>query len=99
MGNSLTHEGLVENLNTKFQVSVEDASIIDLDLTEVSELNLAGNQEQFSILFRGPGDRFLGQGIRSLAHEILGQTEVFLVPVRQDAEGFYYEAVFNRFRK
>src|SRR6185503_9192036 len=98
MGNALTHEGLVENLNTKFQVLVEDTSIVDLDLTEVSELNLAGNQEQFSILFRGPQDRFLGHGVRSLQHEKLGQSDVFLVPVRPDANGFYYEAIFNRFR-
>jgi len=99
MSNRLTHEGLLENLNTKFHVSADGASILDLDLAEVSELNTVGNQERFSLVFRGPRDRFLGQGICSLEHEKLGQSEVFLVPIREDAESYYYEAIFNRFLK
>jgi hypothetical protein len=99
MSDFLTHEGLVENLNTKFHVSADGATIVDLDLAEVSELKIAANQEQFSLIFRGPRDRFLGQGTRSLEHEKLGQSDLFLVPVREDAEGYYYEAVFNRFLK
>ncbi len=99
MGNLLTHEEFTENLNTKFHVSAEGNHITDLDLAEVSELKVSGKQEQFSITFRGPRDAFLGQGMRSLDHEKLGKSDLFLVPIREDAEGFYYEAVFNRFRK
>jgi hypothetical protein len=29
----------------------------------------------------------------------MGQFELFIVPVKQDAQGFYYEAVFNRIRE
>ena len=29
----------------------------------------------------------------------MGEFELFIVPVMQDAEGFYYEAVFNRIRE
>lgn len=99
MSNRLTHEGLVENLNTRFHVSAEGTPIVDLDLVEVSELKIAANQELFSILFRGPREQFLGQGIRSLEHEKLGESELFLVPIREDADGYYYEAIFNRFLK
>ena len=104
MGKSVTYEEFAENLNTKFRTSVDGASadgasMVELDLAEVSELKLSPKQEQFSVLFRGPRDRFLGQGTRSLEHDKLGQAELFLVPVREDAEGYYYEAVFNRFRK
>ena len=99
MGNFLTHEEFVENLNTKFHLSTDDTNIVELELTEVSELKLFATQEQFSIVFRGPRERFLGQGIRPLDHEKLGRFELFLVPIREDAEGYYYEAVFNRFRK
>jgi hypothetical protein len=97
MSNFLTHEGLLENLNTKFHVTADDTSTVDLDLAEVSELKIGANQERFSLLFRGPRDRFLGQGTRSLEHEKLGQSELFLVPIREDAEGYYYEVIFNRF--
>lgn len=102
MGKSLAYEEFAENLNTKFRTSADGAdgpSMVDLDLAEVSEQKLSPKQEQFSVLFRGPRDRFLGQGMRSLEHDKLGQADLFLVPVREDAEGYYYEAVFNRFRK
>ena len=98
MGN-LTHEQFAENLNTKFHASTDGNSIVELELAEVSELKLIATQEQFSIVFRGPRDRFLGQGSRPLEHEKLGQSQFFLVPIREDAEAYYYEAVFNRFRK
>ena len=99
MSNRLTHEGLIENLNTKFYVSADGKRIVDLDLAEVSERKVGATQEQFSLLFRGPREPFLTQGIRSLEHEKLGESDIFLVPVREDAEHYYYEAVFNRFLK
>ncbi len=98
MGNFLTHEAFAENLNTKFHVSADD-TMVELEMAEVSELKQFGTQEQFAVVFRGPRDRFLGQGIRSLEHDKLGKCDLFLVPIREDAEGYCYEAVFNRFRK
>ena len=41
---------------------------------------------------------FLDQGVRDFSHDQMGQFELFIVPIRQDAQGFYYEAVFNRIR-
>ncbi len=35
------------------------------------------------------------QDMFSLANENLGQMDLFLVPVRKDEDGLYYEAVFN----
>ena len=99
MSKSLTHEVLVENLNTKFHVSTDGETLADLDLTQVSELKLSDKQEQFSILFRGPRNPFLGQGMRSLEHEKLGQADLFLVPIGEDADSYFYEAIFNRFLK
>ena len=70
-----------------------------LELTDVSELKLYPRQEEFTLEFRGPSDMFLGQGIRNFTHEEMGEFELFIVPVRQDAQGFYYEAIFNRMRE
>ena len=53
-------------------------------------------QENFSVLFHGPLERFLPQGMVGLRHETLGEFELFLVPVARDTDGFQYEAVFNR---
>jgi hypothetical protein len=99
MGDSLTHENFAAQLNTKFRVQVDEANAIDLVLAEVSELNLSAKQEQFSIVFRGPVDVFLGQGGRQFGHDEMGDFDLFLVPIGQDDNGYNYEAVFNRLRK
>jgi hypothetical protein len=33
-----------------------------------------------------------------MEHERLGSVEIFIVPIRKDGEGIYYEAVFNRLK-
>lgn len=94
----LTHENFAALLNTKFKVEREDGPNIELHLEEVSELKVSARQEEFSIVFRGPGDTALGQGIRRLNHEQMGEFDLFLVPISRDAEGYRYESVFNRVR-
>ncbi|HUS11923.1 MAG TPA: hypothetical protein VMZ30_15765 [Pyrinomonadaceae bacterium] len=99
MDDSLTHEAFIQNVNTRFQVSTGDTNQVELELAEVSELKQLKTHDQFAVVFRGPLNLFMGQGMRSFEHDKLGQFELFIVPIRQDGEGFYYEAVFNRFRK
>jgi hypothetical protein len=65
-------------------------------LVEVSELTLSTKQERFAIVFRLPNEPFLGQGMRHLQHEGMGEIDLFLVPISRDDEGTCYEAVFNR---
>ena len=96
---SLTHEEFSKHANSKFQVQLDESNTVDLELVEVSDLKLHPRQEEFSLEFRGPLDLFLGQGVRFVTHESIGEFELFLVPVNQDAQGFYYEAVFNRIRE
>ena len=96
---SLTHEEFSKNANTKFQVPIDENTPVELELTEISEIKLHPHQEEFTIVFRGPLDGFLGQGARNFTHDQMGQFELFIVPIRKDAQGFYYEAVFNRLRQ
>ena len=96
MEQTLSYDDFARNIKTKFNVS--DTAGTELELTELSELKLSSGQEQFSIVFRGPTERFLGQGTRVLEHDEMGQFPLFIVPIRQTHEGYYYEAVFNRFR-
>ena len=96
MTDSLTHEALTKHLESKFQVRIDTGTAVELTLIEVSELKALPGQEYFSIEFRGPGEFFLGQGTFAIEHEDLGLSYVFLVPIRQDEQGYYYEAVFNR---
>jgi hypothetical protein len=96
---SLTHEEFVQQANGKFQVEFDENADVELELTDVSELKLYPQQEEFVLVFRGPGDMFLGQGPRYFKNDQMGRFEIFIVPIRQDAQGFYYEAVFNRIRQ
>jgi hypothetical protein len=93
---SLTHEAFTKHLESKFQVRIETGPSVELTLIEVSELKMLPGQEHFSILFRGPGEVFLSQGTFLVEHEDLGRFALFVVPISQDEQGYYYEAVFNR---
>jgi len=99
MSETLTEAIFKEHLNTKFRVHVADSNSVDVELTEVAPGRQTPRQEQFSILFRGPGDAFFGQGNYTIEHEKMGTFDLFLVPVAKDDKGFYYEAVFNRLRQ
>lgn len=90
------HETFSRHLKTTFQAQLDEGNHVDLELTEVSNLKRLPQQEEFSIVFLGPGNTQLGQGTRSLKHEQMGQFELFIVPIAQDQKGVYYEAVFNR---
>ena len=49
----------------------------------------------FSLLFRGPLNPELSQGLYPLEHRALEPNWYFLVPVERKEDGMYYEAVFN----
>jgi len=95
---TLTHEAFRKHLGAKFEVELEPEKSIALDLIEVSELKQFGRQEDFSIVFLGPNETFLGQGTRQMKHEEFGEFEIFIVPISQGENGYRYEAVFNRLR-
>ena len=99
MADPLTHEALANNLNSKFTVCLENDQSFDLELIELSEHKLSSVQERFSFILFGPNDKFLGQGVRHLQHSILGELDLFLVPIGQNERGTSYEVVFNRLVK
>jgi hypothetical protein len=86
-----------EALDTVFVARANDASPFDLYLVEVTELVSNEMQENFSLLFRGPVDAPPSQQIYKLDHKQLGEMDLFLVPVKKNESGIYYEAVFNMY--
>ena len=99
MGASLTQAEFSKHANTKFQVQSGENTQVELELITVSELKVYPQQEEFTLEFRGPSDMFLGQGVRNFKHDQMGEFELFIVPIKQDAQGFYYEAIFNNLRQ
>jgi len=101
MSSILTEAEFSKHVNTKFRVAIEPP--LELELTQVKSY-LGKEQEEmgmerFSAFFLGPADRFLPQQTYSFDHDQMGTFELFLVPVKQEQDGFRYEAVFNYYRQ
>ena len=98
MPQAFTYDAFAKNLQTHFQIEHVGADRIDVELVEVSLLPTPASHEAFSIVFRGPAGSFIAQGTYGFRHDAFGAFELFIVPIRQDQHGLYYEAVFNRLR-
>ena len=79
----------------------DDAGQLELELIEARTIDPDASPQEagsvrtpFAIVFRGPPEPVLSQGIRRLQHEALGVLEIFIVPVGRDASGVRYEAIF-----
>jgi hypothetical protein len=53
-------------------------------------------QDSFSLLFRGPANQPLPQGVYTLDHRSTGKFTVLLAPMRPEPDARYYEVIFNR---
>jgi hypothetical protein len=95
----LEHEDFAKHLNSTFRIRIDESQTVESELTEVSERLLSPKQERFSLVFRTSNDFFLGQGQRPFEHDVMGEFELFLVPIGRDDNGTDYEAVFNRLVK
>lgn len=87
-------------VGSSFHVHTQSSALLQLELVEATKIGdrpAAQNNrtESFSLLFKGPSDSVLPQKIYSLTHSQLGDLDIFLVPVKQDADGISYEAIFN----
>jgi hypothetical protein len=101
---TLSKESFAEQLNTKFRVllETENAPEVELELAEIAEFPTLTHSRsdvvRFSLYFYGPGTVQLPQSTYRLAHERMGELDIFLVPVAHEPRGFRYEAVFSYFK-
>lgn len=94
-----TRDLLAEQLNSVFRLQHDQYGEIQLVLAEVSELKQFRNQQSFSLFFRGPNDQPLPQKMYRMSHAVLGEADLFIVPIGSDQQGLEYQAVFNRLLK
>src|ERR1700730_1846923 len=84
-------------LNQDFEVVFTDGTLV-LQLSEARPLDashrLAG-REPFSLVFLGPAQLRLPQGIYKISNAQLGEMEIFLVQIAADQTSSSFEAVFN----
>src|SRR5215510_2262121 len=98
----LTEREFSKHVNSKFNLALSDRSL-QLQLVEVKAYLPKGLEEQgmerFSAFFDGPGELLLPQRMYRLAHDVMGEFDIFLVPVSGDQRGYRYEAVFNYYKQ
>ena len=92
-----TRADFSQQVGTIFEAASPGDEKLELTLTALDEIVVSDVQENFTLLFRAPAGTPPAQGIYGLSHEQLGTMDIFLVPVKQDADGLYLEAVFNNF--
>lgn len=97
---SMTRDSFEQVRGSRFRISCaegDEGSSVQLELVEVSSSSASrreGFREAFSLLFQGHRDLRLPQQTYRLAHDRLGELELFLVPLEPNREASFYEAVF-----
>jgi len=93
----LTASDLQPHLHEAFSIEHETGALV-VELIEVTEQERRDVPEDrrapFSVVFRGPRDPWLSQGIYEVANASMGTIAMFLVPIVSDHKGQRYEAVF-----
>ncbi len=99
MGERLLLSDFEPHIGSRFSLTGDVGDLrLDMELVSVEELpsgSEQGTDDTFSLVFRGPLEHKLPQMIRHLEHPKIGGIDLFLVPVREDEQGRYYEAIFN----
>ena len=90
-----TKQQFLSALDSTFSVDAGNLPGFEMQLLRCDEIVSNEVQENFTLLFRAPSEAPPFQGIFRLTHDALGEMDVFLVPVKRDENGLYYEAVFN----
>lgn len=93
---NLHKESFDEHLKTPFQIKRDGVPDLVVELHNITGPGVRGQQETFTLVFRGPLEVELEQGLYTLVHEQIGQFDLFLVPFARKPDGMRYEAVFNR---
>ena len=103
MSDIQTEAEFAKHVNTNFRIEIEGSAPIDLKLVSVTPRKIEPTEQQgmerFSAVFSGPLEFLLPQQTFHVTHPEMGEFDVFLVAIGQEADGFRYEAVYNYYRQ
>jgi hypothetical protein len=93
---TLTAADFEAAIGSDFTVSEPEQDLPGITLDRVILLPEGpGHRRPFALRFRGPATPAPAQGIRRLAHDEMGELEIFIVPIAADQDSTTYEAVFS----
>ncbi|HKO59362.1 MAG TPA: hypothetical protein VJ276_26075 [Thermoanaerobaculia bacterium] len=96
----LTYDNVLPHVGSTFRIDFPERPV-ELKLTRVDHLREKHTskrlfRDSFALVFTGPADVMLQQGMYPMHHPTLGgELQIFIVPVGRDEEGVQYEAVFT----
>jgi len=96
MVEAFTMEMFAPQAGSKFTMDCGNTGAVELTLDSVNDLGSSARHIQFSMIFSGPQNSPLKQGIYRLEHGKLGTLNLFLVPIGKDQNRVQYEAIVNR---
>jgi hypothetical protein len=85
-------------IGSEFIMQLDDGAAVPVRLKRCDTKTDTPLQECFSLIFVAPDETPPVQKLWPLKHALLGEMSIFLVPVKRDPAGLYFEAVFNRLR-
>jgi hypothetical protein len=88
-------EAFAAAVSSRFDVTTGDDAQVEFTLLECNTLVSNESQECYTLLFRGPSEQPAVQAIYQLENAELGKVQLFLVPIKRDDKGLYFEAVMN----
>jgi hypothetical protein len=102
---SLMRSAFARHVGDMFRIQVGSSGPAALQLFKARDLRsmqallaqgrAVDPEHTFSLLFCGPVDRPLDQKTYRFEHDQIGGFELFIVPMRAEHDGRYYEAIFN----
>lgn len=99
MLNKLTIDDFSGRVMEPFTVQFAEGEKLRLELVEVNPLSEdtgSQNRVPFSLIFRNDNvDGYLPQQIYRLSHPLMGEMDLFLVPLGPHQDGMRYEALFT----
>lgn len=99
MLDKLKKEDFEPRVDETFEIEVAEGEPIAVELIEVQALvpadDEADRRPPFSLIFRGPADAPLAQGIFKLRNDAMGELKLFMVTIGPDKEGLRHEVIFT----
>lgn len=96
-----SYETFAPLVGAEFRVRTPRGTDTRLVLVDAQDTGRAGGKArdgrtrtQFSLVFRGSKSDELSQGVYPMTFDTVTEQPIFLVPIREDSEGRFYEAVF-----
>lgn len=92
---NMSKEVFKENINTKFQVKLNEVESVELKLTNITEKKTL-HAEFLSLIFEGTDNKILGDNTYTFEHDKLGTFNLFISPYMHKGDMIYYDVVISK---